>query len=144
MNQITNDFGDYSRQIIIEVNGHRIQCDWELASEIAKLNLRGIKTVASCAGHGQKTRWIAVSPDHEKDMIELGYVRYANEHGAVVFVAGYTAKVIVEEDEDWIYMTCSHCERLLMDGDTDGYEWSGCVGNYCQFCGAKFEDEVKQ
>lgn len=53
----------------------------------------------------------------------------------------HTAKVIVEEDEDWIYMSCSYCEKILEDGDTDGYEWSGCVGNYCQYCGAKFEDE---
>jgi hypothetical protein len=90
---------------------------------------------------------------YEHDAVAVGATRQGALDNCILVLCLYsgveradnqgerTAKVIVEEDEDWIYMTCSHCERLLMDGDTDGYEWSGCVENYCQFCGAKFEDE---
>lgn len=85
LNEISSEFGDYSRQVVIEVRGKRIQCDWELATEIAYLNLRGIKTVASCSGHGKLPSNICVSENHEQDMIDLGYESEINEFGVLLF-----------------------------------------------------------
>lgn len=77
MKNIPNDFGDYSRQVVIQLPNikERIQCDYELASEIAYLNMIGIKTIASCSGHGIYVPTISVDEKHVDNMIELGYVK---------------------------------------------------------------------
>lgn len=71
---ISNDFGDYSRQVVIKLpNGKIIQCDYELASEISYLNMIGIETVASCSGHGILVPTISVKKEFIDDMKNLGY-----------------------------------------------------------------------
>lgn len=77
MKNISNDFGDYSRQVVIELPNtkQRIQCDYELASEVAYLNMIGIKTIASCSGHREYIPMISVHESCVDDMVELGYIR---------------------------------------------------------------------
>lgn len=77
LKSIPNDFGNYDRQVVVElpITKERIQCDYELASEISYLNMIGIKTVASCSGHGIYVPTISVDEKHVDNMIELGYVK---------------------------------------------------------------------
>lgn len=78
MKNISSEFGDYSRQVTLKLeDGVEIQCDYELASEIAFLNMKGIKTVSSCSGHGISDGVIAVEKEYVNDMKKLGYIEYS-------------------------------------------------------------------
>lgn len=76
MKNILNEFGDYSRQVVIELpdTKEKIYCDYELASEIAYLHMMGIKTLASCSGHKKHMPTIDVLPAYVDDMFKLGYI----------------------------------------------------------------------
>lgn len=44
-----------------------------IATEIAELWHQGVCTMASCCGHGKHHAAVAVKPEHEQRMTELGY-----------------------------------------------------------------------
>lgn len=95
MKVISNDFGDYSRQVVIKLpNGKTIQCDYELASEISYLNMIGIETVASCSGHKIYVPIISVKKEFIDDMKSLGYKKIPITGDACnAFLAKYCMEV---------------------------------------------------
>jgi hypothetical protein len=48
-------------------------CDKCISKEIETLHEQGIKTVASCCGHGKIPHTIAVYDEYFEKMLELGY-----------------------------------------------------------------------
>jgi hypothetical protein len=72
------DFGSYDHQVsmkcpLIERNDGWVCIDVCIATEIAELWHKGIKTLNSCCGHQKLQPTVIVDEKDEPKMIELGY-----------------------------------------------------------------------
>lgn len=68
--------GSYKNQVVVNTPvGNRVGIDRCLMPDIRQLWNMGIKTVASCCGHGIAPGVISVEPGFDGAMLELGYER---------------------------------------------------------------------
>lgn len=67
--------------------GHTVFVDKCMVDEIRYLRAKGIRTLNCCCGHGGKVEpFIIVNEGDECRMLDMGYERRVNEHGATYFM----------------------------------------------------------
>ena len=133
-------FGSYENQVSmnppasLELRGP-ISIDLCLASEIAGLWARGIRTVSSCCGHGRLRSYIGVSSwDSTVAMVALGYERDDRNLEIFAFTtkSGCELPPATEGDEpegaDWIAL---HRACINEEHDPENGKLSG----FCVRCG---------
>lgn len=74
------EYGDYTRMIIIKFKNKRYQVDKCLGEEIKYLLSQGITTIESCCGHKRGNAYIAVRNEDCDVMERLGYKRCINPY----------------------------------------------------------------
>lgn len=79
-------FGTYAHVVnmkcpFIDRHDGWVVIDVCIATEIAELWHKGIKTLASCCGHKKTRSTVSVSLDYEEAMAGLGYDSFVNKHG---------------------------------------------------------------
>lgn len=75
-------FGTYDGCIaVVTPSGKIADIDACLVSEVVGLWQQGITTIESCCGHGKASSYIAVIPDDDTRMLNLGYIP-STESGA--------------------------------------------------------------